>query len=321
MLEGLNIIENNNILQLEIESKNFKVENLPNHITKFVNVQYKNTTRNNYSIGLNKFNNYLLNNKIEIINQTNINQLIKEYKSNLENNTKLASTSIDNYIEIVKVFCTTYLELKVKKIRKNNTGKTQKIKYLEFNEIKGLINTVQYITGNEEQITRDKAIICTLFGAGLRISELLNIKLENYDPDKNTILIIGKGRAIDELETIVLPEQTNNYIKQYLHQRRLHNRECKYLFCSLKDKQLTRQAVNKNIKKISNEYDKRTNKNITPKVSTHSFRHSLARYLLINKKYSIHQVKDILRHSNIETTAKYLENSQEEIQQLRANIF
>lgn len=309
------------ILNYELESKNYKIENLPKHITKFVKVQYKATTKDTYQNGLTKFYNYLTENETQELNQSNINTIIKEYKSNLENNTILASTSIDNYIEIVKAFSTSYLDLKVKKIRKNNTGKTKKIKYLELDEVKGLINTIPYLTGNQEQITRDKAIICTLFGAGLRISELLNIKLIDYNPDQSTINIIGKGRAKDEYETLILPKPTNDHIKDYLQQRQKHNRKCNYLFCSLKDNQLTRQAVNRNIKKIANEYDTRHNKNITPRVSTHSFRHSLARYLLITKGYTIHQVKDILRHSNIETTAKYLENSQEEIQNLRLNIF
>lgn len=309
------------ILQLEIESKNYQVVNLPDHITKFVRLQYKNTTQDNYQRALTKYYNYLIVNGTEELNQANINLVIKEYKSNLENNTKLASTTIDTYTEIVKTFTINYLDLKVKRIRKNNTGKNSKIKYLELDEVKGLINTVEYTTGNPEQITRDKAIICTLFGAGLRISELINIKLKDYDNDNNTIVIIGKGRAKDEEETIVLPPETINHINEYLSQRRLHNRSCKYLFCSLNDKQLTRQTGNSIIKKIANEYDKINNKNIAPKVSTHTFRHSLARYLLVNKGLPITKVKDILRHTNIETTAKYLTNTQEEIQQLRGNIF
>lgn len=309
------------IIQTELQQKNYQTENLPKHITKYVNLQYKPTTKDNYKIGLTKFYNYLKGNGTNTINQDNINLTIKEYKSYLENSTKLASTTIDNYTEIVKTFSISYLNLQVNKIRKNNTGKTQKIKYLKLDEVKGLINTVEYTTGNPEQITRDKAIICTLFGAGLRISELINIQLKDYDNDNNTITIIGKGRATDELETIALPPATINHINEYLHQRRLHNRSCKYLFCSLNDKQLTRQTGNEIVKKIANEYDKRNNKNIAPKVSTHTFRHSLARYLLVNKGVPINQVKDILRHSNIETTAKYLTNTQEEIQQLRYNLF
>lgn len=309
-----------NILNSEIENKNYKIENLPDHINRFVKLQYKSTTQNTYSNGLGKFYNYLIVNETKELNQANINLTIKEYKSNLETSTNLASTSIDNYTEIVKVFCTNYLDLQVKKLKRNNTRKTQKIKYLELEEIKGLINTVQYTTENEEIITRDKAIICTLFGAGLRISELLSTELVNYNPDESTIIIIGKGRATDEEETIVLPEQTNDHIKEYLQQRRENKRKCKYLFCSNTDKQLSRQAVNKNIKKYANEYDKRNNKNITPKISTHTFRHSIARYLLVTKGYPINKVKDFLRHSNIETTAKYLKNTQEEIQEFRKSI-
>lgn len=313
-------MENEKLVNSELENKTYTIENLPNHIKNFVDVQYKTTTQNNYQLALTKYYNYLQNTQTKNITQANINRLIKEYKSNLENSTNLASTSIDNYIEIVKVFSNTYLDLNVKKIKKNHTGKSKKIKYLEIEDIKGLINTVEYTTGNLEQITRDKAIICTLFGAGLRISELLNIKVEDYDNERNTLLIVGKGKAIDEEEIIAIPQQTANYLNNYLQQRREHNRECKYLFCSLKDKQLTRQTANKIIKKIANEYDKRNDKNIAGRVSTHTFRHSLARYLLVTNKLPINQVKDILRHSNIETTAKYLNNTQEEITQLRKEI-
>lgn len=312
--------DTNKILELELENKNYNIDNLPDHITEFVNSQTKSTTQNNYNIGLTKFYNYLIDTETNEINQANINKTIKGYRKYLLNTKKLASTTIDNYTEIVKTFVNNYLDLQVKTLRRLNTGKNKKIKYLELEEIKGLINTVQYTTENEEIITRDKAIICTLFGAGLRISELLSTELVNYNPDESTIIIIGKGRATDEPETITLPDKTNEYIKQYLQQRRANKRKCKYLFCSYTDKQLTRQAVNKNIKKYANEYDTRNNKNITPKVSSHSFRHSISRYLLVEKGLPINKVKDYLRHTNIATTSKYLDNTQEEIQELRKSI-
>ena len=312
--------DDNKILELELKSKNYHIDNLPKHITEFVNAQAKATTKNNYTNGLTKFYNYLIDNDTEELNQANINQTIKGYRKYLQSTKKLASTTIDNYTEIVKTFTSNYLDLTIKKIRNLNTGKTKKIKYLELNEVKGLVNTVQYTTNNPELITRDKAIICTLFGAGLRVSELITTELINYNPDDSTIIIIGKGRATDEPETIALPNQTNELIKEYLQQRRANKRKCKYLFCSYTDKQLTRQAINKNIKKIANEYDTRNNKNITPKVSSHSFRHSISRYLLIDKGIPISKVKDYLRHTNIETTSKYLENTNEETQELRKSI-
>ena len=312
--------ETKKILELELENKNYNIDNIPDHITEFVNSQTKSTTQNNYSIGLLKFYNYLIGNETDELNQANINQTIKGYRKYLLNTKKLASTTIDNYTEIVKTFVNNYLDLQVKTLKRLNTGKNKKIKYLELEEIKGLINTIQYTTENEEIITRDKAIICTLFGAGLRVSELITTELINYNPDESTIIIIGKGRATDEPETIALPDQTNEYIKEYLKQRRANKRKCKYLFCSYTDKQLTRQAINKNIKKIANEYDDRNDKNIAPKVSSHSFRHSISRYLLIDKGLPISKVKDYLRHTNIETTSKYLENTDEETQELRKSI-
>lgn len=314
--------ENNNkkILELELKNKNYNIGNLTNHITEFVNLQTKSTTQNNYRIGLTKFYNYLINNDTQEVNQSNINPTIQGYRKYLQTTKKLASTTIDNYTEIVKTFTNNYLDLQVKPLKRLNTGKTKKIKYLELEEVKGLINTVQYTTDNKEIIARDKAIICTLFGAGLRVSELITTELINYNPDESTIIIIGKGRATDEPETIALPKQTNEYIKEYLRQRRENKRKCKYLFCSYTDKQLTRQAINKNIKRIATEYDNINDKNITPKVSSHSFRYSISRYLLIDKGLPISRVKDYLRHSNIETTSKYLENTDEETQELRKSI-
>ena len=119
---------------------------------------------------------------------------------------------------------------------------------------------------------------------------------------------------------VIEKREVIKYIKEYLQQRRANKRKCKYLFCSYTDKQLTRQAINKNIKRIATEYDNINDKNITPKVSSHSFRHSISRYLLIDKGLPISRVKDYLRHTNIETTSKYLENTDEETQELRKSI-
>ena len=312
---------NSEILENELTQKVYSIDNLENHITNFVEIQDKTTTQNTYQNSLTKFYTYLKENDINTLTLDNSNRLIKKYKSYLKNNTNLASTSIDNYIRVTRIFLNTYLDLKVKKIKKLDNSKTEP-KYIEFEEVQGLINTVQYITGNLEQIARDKAIICTLFTGGLRISELLNIKLEDYYLRDGTyyLKIIGKGKAEDKPESIAIPENTATLINEYLKQRRQHKRNCNYLFCNSSDKQLTRQAVNKEVKKIANEYDRLNNTNIAPRVSTHTFRHSLARYLLVNKGVPINQVKDILRHSNIETTAKYLTTSFEEITELRKGI-
>lgn len=312
---------NNKILEIELTQKKYKLKNLEDHITNFVNLQDKTTTKNTYLNALTKFNNYLKDNDIKVLTLDNANRVTQQYKSYLRDSTKLSSTSIDNYIRITRIFLNTYLDLKVKKIKKLNTSKPDP-KYIEFEEVQGLINTIELVTGNLEQIARDKAIICTLFTGGLRISELLNIKLEDYikRDGKTYLMITGKGKAEDTKESILIPQETSLFIDDYLKQRRGHKRTCKYLFCNSQDKQMTRQAVNIELKKIANEYDRLNNTNIAPRVSTHTFRHSIARYLLVDKGESINKVKDFLRHSNIETTAKYLTTSQDEIQELRGSI-
>ena len=127
-------------------------------------------------------------------------------------------------------------------------------------------------------------------------------------------------RFSNEFIFLLLFISSSYFINEYLKERRHHKRTSKYLFCNNNDKQLTRQAVNKEIKKIANEFDRLNNTNIAPRVSTHTFRHSLARYCLVKLGLPINQVKDLLRHSNIETTAKYLTTSQEEITEIRKGI-
>ena len=95
--------ETKTVLKLELENKNYNIDNIPDHITQFVNSQTKSTTQNNYSIGLVKFYNYLIDTETNEVNQANINQTIKGYRKYLLDTKKLASTTIDNYTEIFNI--------------------------------------------------------------------------------------------------------------------------------------------------------------------------------------------------------------------------
>ncbi len=93
-----------------------------------------------------------------------------------------------------------------------------------------------------------------------------------------------------------------------------------YLFVNSHGQQLTRQAFNKKLKQIACKCDEIHGTNIGNKCTSHIFRHSLARYCLIDKQMPISQVHDILRHKSIETTNKYLTNSDDEINQIRVGV-
>ena len=199
-------MEMEEILDNELKQKTYKVQNLEYHITNFIEYQYKTTTKESYTYPLRKFNKYIVNTPIVELREDNINQTVKQYRNYLDNTTNLKTSSIDNYITILRVFLNQHLNLETKRVRKLDTGNDTKPKYISIGDIKGLVNTVQYITGNPEQITRDKAIICTLFGGGLRISELLNIMLEDYITENgvNYLFIQGKGTAKGKKEPILI---------------------------------------------------------------------------------------------------------------------
>lgn len=307
------------MLEHETKIKVYKINNLNEHINNFLNLQDMETTQQNYKILLDKFYNYCKETQIKEININNCENIIKEYKANLIKNTSLASSSINNYILRLQSFFN-YLGMptRIKKLDNNNNSKPYK--YLTKKEIDLLMQTVQDTTTNQELKTRNKAIINLLFTGGLRVNELLNLTKKDFIINNNIayVNIRGKGKAKDTKQLIAIPNTTKELINAYLIAR--NKRKSNYLFVNIQDKQLTRQGVNKMLHKIAIKTDTIYNLNINPRMSSHVFRHSLARYLLINKNVPISQVKDILRHKKIETTAKYLTNSQEEITNIRINL-
>jgi len=307
------------MLEHEIKNKVYQISNLNKHINNFINLQYMETTQENYKILLDKFYNYCLENQLNEININNCENIIKEYKANLINNTSLASSTINNYILRLQAFFN-YLGMPTRIKKLNNENKSKPYKYLTKKEIDLLMQTIKDTTTNQELKARNQAIINLLFCGGLRINELLNITKQDYKIINNIayVNIRGKGKAKDTKQLIAIPETTKELINNYLDAR--NKRQCNYLFCNIQDKQLTRQGVNKMLHKVAIKTDAIYNLNINPRMSSHVFRHSLARYLLINKDVPINQVKDILRHSKIETTSKYLTTSQEEITNIRINL-
>lgn len=297
--------------------KIYKTEDLEYFLREFLELQTKETTRKNYELIIKDFILFLKINNVAAITQDNAETNIKLYRSKLQKLQELASSSIDNYTLRVQSF-NSYLGFNTK-IKKLNSSRTKKYKYLTINEIQLLLTAVPSTTNNKEIITRNKAIILALFSCGLRVQELCNIRTGDLikENGKTYFLIHGKGRATDETEKIAITQQLQEAIKYYIHKKKIIS---EFLFSSIHGNQLTRQNINRSLKKIAAETDEIFNTNIKPRCSSHCFRHSLARYLLVDKKQPISLVKDILRHSSIETTAKYLTNSEDEITELRETI-
>lgn len=144
---------------------------------------------------------------------------------------------------------------------------------------------------------RDLAILELLYSSGVRVSELISIKLDDINLDDGFVKVFGKGSK----ERIVpLGSKAREAIKEYLIKYRsiVKTPAAGYLFVSLHGKPLTRQLIWQLIKKIIGRTA--IQKNISP----HTLRHTFATHL-IEEGADVRTVQEMLGHANIATTQIY----------------
>ena len=152
---------------------------------------------------------------------------------------------------------------------------------------------------------RNKAMLELLYGTGLRISELLNLKIFDIDFENCIIRCIGKGNK----ERIVpIGEYVIKYLQEYLNYRKLllKKKNNDYLFLNNLGTKLSRFSFFKILKKLLK--DKTINKNISP----HSIRHSFATHML-ECGADLRSIQELLGHSDISTTRIYTHISNNKI--------
>jgi len=141
---------------------------------------------------------------------------------------------------------------------------------------------------------RDKAILETLYGLGVRASELVNIKITDIDFNNKLVKIFGKGSK----ERIVpINDSALKNIAQYIAYK---NEKSVYVFPSATDK--TKPITTKTVQNIVSKYARLNN--INNNISPHTFRHSYATHLLENGA-DIRIIQKLLGHENINTTTIY----------------
>ena len=156
---------------------------------------------------------------------------------------------------------------------------------------------------------RERVILEILYGSGIRVSELVNIKLNDIDFNNKTILIFGKGSK----ERIVpfgdyALDALNNYINDG-RKKYLNSTESDYLIVGKNESNLTtrriEQIIDNLIKKTSIKM------NITP----HMFRHTFATHLLDNGCELI-AVQELLGHESLSSTEIYTHVSNEHLREV-----
>jgi integrase/recombinase XerD len=166
---------------------------------------------------------------------------------------------------------------------------------LSLNEVDSLIAQPDI---RNRQGARDKAILETLYATGMRVSEAVNLKLNNVNFDIGFLRCIGKG---NKERIIPLGKKAISCIKRYLEFSRPHllkKKESEFLFLNRFGKKISRQSLWKMIKRYDREA--RIKKPMRP----HILRHSFATHLL-ERGADLRSVQEMLGHSNISTTQIY----------------
>ena len=160
------------------------------------------------------------------------------------------------------------------------------------------VNKLLDINLNNDFDYRNKAMLELMYSSGLRVSELINLTVNDVDLKNSLVRIFGKGSK----ERIVplndyATEALNNYIL-YHRPKLFKQKENNYLFLNNHGNQMTRQGFFKTLKKIAKE------KGIKSELSPHTLRHSFATHLL---KYGadLRSIQELLGHSDISTTQIY----------------
>ena len=272
-----------------------------------------------YKNDLSLFTNWCLANKISHIEvkKKDVNfyiQFLREKKIN--------SSTINRKLSVIKSFNNYMNNIGLINSNELNTITTQKLeknlpKLLSEKEILYLIDKSEkiYIENPIKNISylRLQVILEILYSTGLRISELLNIKINQVANIRDKLYINGKG---NKQRLVVFNKNALNLIKSWIKIMIKHKKnKNSYLFENIQNTNvISRQQIYKDLKKLA----LKTNMDIK-KLSPHSIRHSFASHML-NRGADLRSVQKLLGHSDISTTEIYTQVRQNRLKGLVNSI-
>lgn len=257
---------------------------------------YSNNTIIGYQNHLELFISFIKNKKIRDFKSINYN-IIRSYINYLYEknyNTK----SICNHISSIRSF---FKYLKNEEIIKNNplilieNPKLERKlpKYLYYDDIEKILNIPDT---NTDVGIRDALILELLYVTGIRVSELVNIKLSDIDYNNKKIKITGKG---NKQRIVIYGSKCSDLLNKYLCVRsNFSKNNTDYLILGVKGKRINDRVI----RNIINNLAVKAGMNI--KISPHTFRHTFATHML-NEGADLRSVQELLGHENLSTTTIY----------------
>lgn len=152
---------------------------------------------------------------------------------------------------------------------------------------------------------RDRAMLEVMYSSGLRISELLNLRIRDVNFQRGMINVIGKG---DKERNVPIGDYALEYLNKYIEDGRSKNknRNSPYLFLNRYGEPLSRVYFFKQVKKYAEQAG------IVEEISPHTLRHCFATHMLENGA-ELRAVQEMLGHTNIATTQIYTNISSKRI--------
>lgn len=178
---------------------------------------------------------------------------------------------------------------------------------LNFYEIEQMLASIDL---SKPEGTRNRAIIETLYSTGIRVSELVHLKLSDIYTEIQFLKVTGKG---NKQRLVPLGTDALKYINLYINEIRIHvpikNGEEHYLFLNRLGTSLSRVMIFNIVKEIALQVG------ITKNISPHTFRHSFATHL-VEGGADLRAVQEMLGHESIATTEIYTHLDTEYLKQV-----
>lgn len=241
-------------------------------------------TVRNYSFFVNKFLKHINKSSSELTQEDAKNYLASLFEDKSKNTIMLAAASL-------KFFFSEILNKDIGQIKVPKKDKTLP-EVLTKEEVKTLIESAE--------TKKSKLIISLLYSSGLRVSELVNLKIEDINFNEK-IGRVKKGKGSKE-RIFILSSNLSEKLKEY-------HKNKNYVYAFSKDKPLTTRNIQKIIKNL------RTKTGINKKITPHTLRHSFATHIL-ESGTDIRLIQTLLGHASLNTTQLYTHVSSEQLKKI-----
>ncbi len=182
---------------------------------------------------------------------------------------------------------------------------------LNPNEIERIIDGISL---NQSNGHRNRAIIETLYGSGLRVSELVDLTISNIFFKENIIRVNGKG---DKQRLVPLGSYSKKFIQIYTNEirqlKKIKPKDKDILFLNRNGRKISRAMIFTIVRNAANKVG------IKKKISPHTFRHSFATHLLENGA-DLRSIQILLGHESITTTEIYTHLDNEHLKKVMKNF-